>query len=226
MSGWTASAESAVAANVLLARDEASSDGEHLVQRYAARTSAMKKSAPSAPPEPHHPLSEVAQHNIRTVAALERDEARRRTSSERVSDNLIGVMGSLAFVITHLVIFVVWFVWNSAWIPGLPVFDPFPFGILTLIVSTEGVLLAIFVLINQNRMSREADHRAHLDLQVGLLTEAEATKTLSLLQDLARHLNFEIREDQQELDKLMEPTDLPELAQGLREKLNEEGVEK
>jgi uncharacterized membrane protein len=185
--------------------------------------SKRSRSSSSKPPERRRPLSEVAQHNIRTVAALERDEAGRRTSSERVSDSLIGVMGTLAFVIAHLVIFVVWFVWNSAWIPGLPIFDPFPFGILTLIVSTEGVLLAIFVLINQNRMSREADHRAHLDLQVGLLAEAEATKTLSLLQDLARHLDFPIREDEQELERLMEPTDLPELAQGLREKLGEEG---
>jgi uncharacterized membrane protein len=123
------------------------------------------------------------------------------------------------------VIFLIWFVWNSGWFPWVPPFDPFPFGILTLVVSTEGVLLAIFVLINQNRMSREADHRAHLDLQVGLLAEAEATKTLSLLQDLARHLEFEIHEDQQELEKLMEPTDLPKLSQGLREKLSEEGLE-
>jgi uncharacterized membrane protein len=186
----------------------------------------MKDSSPAPQPEPRRPLSEVAQQNIRTVAALERDEARRRTASERVSDSLIGVMGSLAFVVAHMMMFLGWFLWNSGWVAGLAPFDPFPFGILTLVVSTEGVLLAIFVLINQNRMSREADHRAHLDLQVGLLTEAEATKTLSLLQDLARHLNFEIREDERELEKLMEPTDLPELAQGLREKLDEEKLER
>lgn len=185
----------------------------------------MKDADSPARPEPHRPLSEVAEHNIRTVAALERDEAGRRSASERTSDALISVMGSLSFVVAHVVIFSIWFVWNSGWISALPPFDPFPFGILTLVVSTEGVLLAIFVLINQNRMSREADHRAHLDLQVGLLTEAEATKTLSLLQDLARHLNFEIREDEQELEKLMEPTELPVLAQGLREELGAEGLE-
>jgi uncharacterized membrane protein len=184
-------------------------------------------SGPSAPDssEQSRPLSEVARQNIRTVAALERDEARRRSASERVSDSLIGVMGSLGFVMAHVVIFLAWFVWNSGWIPGLLVFDPFPFGILTLVVSTEGVLLAIFVLINQNRMSREADHRAHLDLQVGLLTEAEATKTLSIVRELARHFDIDSHEDQQELERLMEPTDLPELAQGLREKLGKEGLE-
>lgn len=184
----------------------------------------MAKRSSSRSTEPQ--LSEVARQNIRTVAELERDEARRRSASERVSDSLISVMGSLGFVIAHVVIFLIWFVWNSQWIAGLPPFDPFPFGILTLVVSTEGVLLAIFVLINQNRMSREADHRAHLDLQVGLLAEAEATKTLALLQDLARHLDFEIREDEAELEKLMEPTDLPKLAEGLREKLGEQGIEK
>ncbi|HLT34834.1 MAG TPA: DUF1003 domain-containing protein [Enhygromyxa sp.] len=177
----------------------------------------MSSSAPSSAPEP--PLSKLAQENIRTVAALEREAARRRTSSERVSDSMIRVMGSLGFVIVHVVIFAAWFLINSSLIPALSPFDPFPFGILTLVVSTEGVLLAIFVLINQNRMSREADHRAHLDLQISLLAEAEATKTLSLLQGLARFLGHDLRPDEQDIEVLVEPTNLPELAQGLRDNL-------
>ena len=63
-------------------------------------------------------------------------------------------------------------------IAALPPFDPFPFGILTLIVSTEGVLLAIIILISQNRMIRQADRRAHLDLQINLLAEQEASLIL------------------------------------------------
>lgn len=181
----------------------------------------MSSSESSSASGPDHALSSVAQDNIRTVAALEREAARRRSRSERVSDSMIRVMGSLGFVIAHVAIFLAWFLVNSNWIPGLPPFDPFPFGILTLIVSTEGVLLAIFVLINQNRMSREADHRAHLDLQVSLLAEAEATKTLSLVQDLARFLGYPLRREDQEIEVLVEPTNLPELAQGLRDNLED-----
>jgi uncharacterized membrane protein len=50
-------------------------------------------------------------------------------------------------------------------------FDPFPFGILTLLLAAESVFLTIFVLISQNRMAREAERRSHLDLQVGMLAE-------------------------------------------------------
>jgi uncharacterized membrane protein len=178
-----------------------------------------------AAPEPNRPLSKAAENNIRTIVQLERDEANRRSRSERVSDSLLGVMGSMAFVVTHLVIFVLWSVWNSGWIPGLVVFDPFPFGILTLGVSAEGVLLAIFVLVNQNRMSREADHRAHLDLQISLLAEAEATETLALLRDVARSLGHEMRQDEEKLG-LVEPTNVPELAEGLREKLEDSRLER
>jgi len=54
-------------------------------------------------------------------------------------------------------------------------FDPFPFGILALVISSESVVLTIFVLISQNRMARQAEKRSHLDLQVGMLAEQELT---------------------------------------------------
>ena len=56
-----------------------------------------------------------------------------------------------------------WIAINIGIISGLTPFDPFPFGLLTLIVSTEGVLLALIILISQNRMIRQADRRSHLD---------------------------------------------------------------
>jgi len=59
-----------------------------------------------------------------------------------------------------------WIAANLNLIPGVRAFDPFPFGILALFVSSESVFLTIFVLISQNRMSRQAERRAHLDLQV------------------------------------------------------------
>jgi hypothetical protein len=49
-------------------------------------------------------------------------------------------------------------------IPGLRAFDPFPFGVLALVVSSESVFLTIFVLISQGRMARQSERRSHLDL--------------------------------------------------------------
>jgi uncharacterized membrane protein len=62
-----------------------------------------------------------------------------------------------------------------------PPFDPFPYGLLTMVVSLEAIFLATFVLISQNRLSAEAEHRAGLDLHIGLLTEHELTRVLQML---------------------------------------------
>ena len=62
-----------------------------------------------------------------------------------------------------------WIAINIGIISGLTPFDPFPFGLLTLIVSTEGVLLALIILISQNRMIRQADRRSHLVFFTDLL---------------------------------------------------------
>ena len=78
------------------------------------------------------------------------------------------------------------------------IFDPFPYGLLTMIVSLEAIFLSTFVLISQNRLSAESDRRADLDLQIGLLTEHELTRVLQMLdaiQDklgVADHKNSEL----------------------------------
>lgn len=179
----------------------------------------LNEDRPIGRPDPHGPPSTVAQENIRTVARLERQAVEQRSLSERSSEVLTRVMGSMGFVLFQVALFAAWFSINLGLLPFLEPFDPFPFGVLTLIVSAEGVFLAIFVLISQNRMSREANHRAHLDLQVSMLAEAEATKTLALLQDLSRHLGCEPRISDEELEKLAQPTDLPALAQELKHNL-------
>jgi uncharacterized membrane protein len=127
-----------------------------------------------------------ARESIEEVVALEQQALRERKPGERISDSLTGFIGRLSFVIAHVVLLLAWFVVNSGLVPGVRPFDPFPFGVLTLIVSTEGVLFTLLVLISQNRMSRQADLRAHLTLQVGLLAEKEATRTREILESAAR----------------------------------------
>jgi uncharacterized membrane protein len=93
---------------------------------------------------------------------------------------------------------------------GFKPFDPFPFGLLTMIVSLEAIFLATFVLISQNRLSAEADRRADLDLQMGLLTEHELTRVLKMLDEIQDKLGIDNDADQelQDLEKNVHPEDV------------------
>jgi uncharacterized membrane protein len=166
--------------------------------------------------------TESAQQNIRTIARLEQETMERRALSERIGDAFTRVMGSLGFVVAHVIGFAVWFLTNLRLIPGIEPFDPFPFGILTLIVSAEGVFLAIFVLLSQNRMSRLSSQRAHLNLQISLLAEQETTKLLQHLQWISRHLGIEESTRDQAVERLSQETHLETLAEELQKTLPKE----
>ena len=84
-------------------------------------------------------------------------------------------------------------------------FDPYPYGLLTTVVSLEAIFLSTFVMISQNRLSEEADRRGELDLHIGLLTEAELTRVLKMLHAIQDKLGIE-GDDQQELADLEMPT--------------------
>jgi uncharacterized membrane protein len=163
--------------------------------------------------------SESAQRNIETIVRLEQEALRKRSASERVSDRFVRFMGSMTFVVLHLALFLLWFGINSGLIPGIRPFDPFPFGILTLIVSAEGVLLAIFVLVSQNSMTRQANQRDHLNLQISLLAEQETTKVLQRLQQIADAVGVRETEADQEAERLSQQTHLETLAEEIEKSL-------
>ncbi len=158
--------------------------------------------------------------SIEEVASLEKEALRERTLGERISDALVRFMGRLSFVVAHLFVFALWFLVNSGALPGVRPFDPFPFGILTLVVSAEGVLFTLLVLISQNRMARQADLRAHITLQLGLLDRKRGKRTLDILESLRERLGLAAPEES-EAD-LVKSTDVPTLARELKERLPDE----
>ena len=107
-------------------------------------------------------------------------------------------------------------------IPGLKAFDPFPFGVLALVVSSESVFLTVFVLISQSRMARQSERRSYLDLQVGMLSEQELTTILQMLQRLCQHVGVNVESSKQEVQAFSKTTDVHKLASELRDKLPEE----
>src|SRR3982750_315646 len=128
--------------------------------------------------------------NIRAIIDLEHKALAASSWSARVSDAISRFAGSLWFVLCHLTVFVAWAAWNAA-APEHLRFDPYPYGLLTFIVSLEGVLIATFVLITQNRMAAQSDRRDHLNLQVDLLAEQEMTLMLRMLRRISERLDIE-----------------------------------
>ena len=142
----------------------------------------------------------------------------RRTRTERDSDAIVKFIGSVKFLVLHGILVSVWVILNLNLLPVKP-FDPFPFGILALIVASESVFLTIWVLISQNRMARQAERRSHLDLQVGMLAEQELTTMLQMLQKLCQHAGVDVESANLQVQGFSENTDVGKLASELEEKL-------
>ena len=162
------------------------------------------------------------QGNIEAIARMEHDAVSRRTPTERVSNLITKLVGSMGFLLAQVVFIAGWTLINLHLIPGIRAFDPFPFGVLALVVASEGVFLTIFVLISQNRMARQSERRSHLDLQVGMLSEQELTTVLQMLQKLCQHMGVNVDSSKQEVQSFSETTDVHKLASELQEKLPEE----
>ncbi len=98
--------------------------------------------------------------------------------------------GSIAFLMLNAAFFGVWLVLNA--IPNLA-FDPYPFGLLTMIVSLEAIFLSIFVLVSQNRQADKDRIRNELDYEVNLKAEL-GVSTLLLKTDQVSNSLGDIQE--------------------------------
>jgi uncharacterized membrane protein len=169
-------------------------------------------------PDPQHA---TARKNVAAICQIEEDALRARTLGERLGDTIARHAGRVWFIAVHAVWFGIWIMANTDLLP-VRAFDPFPFQFLTLVVSLEAIFLSLFILMSQNRAQRQADARAHLDLQINLLAEQEATKMLQLLQRLCIHHGVAPADDP-ELQYLQNPTEPSELLDDLKKGLPENG---
>ena len=165
--------------------------------------------------------SSAFRHNIEAVARLQENFDRNRSLGDWAAVEIGGFTGSFAFVVVHAIIFGAWILINIGWVPFIRKFDPFPFLLLSAVVSLEAIFLSTFVLMKQNRMSRREELRAHLDLQINLLVEREMTLVLQLLQRISTRLG--VNPSTEELAELTEETSVEALANELQEKLPESG---
>jgi uncharacterized membrane protein len=154
-------------------------------------------------------LPSSVSENIGTIADFYARHEEHVTTTQRVVEKVALFLGSPGYVVGNIVFIAFWILGNiTATDLHFKTFDPPPFPLLQGLVTLNAFIISTTVLIRQNRMSRLADHHAHLDLQVNLLTEEKTSKIIELLGALRRDLpnvSDKVDKEAQELAKPADP---------------------
>ncbi|MER5689763.1 DUF1003 domain-containing protein [Streptomyces sp. NPDC002205] len=97
--------------------------------------------------------------------------ARMRGTQDRIADAITAFAGTMQFVYIHAAWFTVWIAFNEGLFGHSAVWDPYPFGLLTMIVSLEAIFLSTFVMVSQNRQAMRENVRADLDFETNIRSE-------------------------------------------------------
>lgn len=112
----------------------------------------------------------LLRHTASRNATVEEED--RRTFIMKIADWIADFSGSMPFLGLHVLFFFVWIILNVHLLP-FGDFDPFPFGLLTMVVSLEAIILSVFVLLSQNRQAERDRVRNQIEYEVNLKAELE-----------------------------------------------------
>ena len=141
---------------------------------------------------------DVAQGHLRSFTRNENEVLDRlRTGQDEVTDKITSFAGSMHFVYIHAAWFGLWIAINAGLFGAALVFDKFPYGLLTMIVSLEAIFLSTFVMISQNRQAARADLRAELDFETNLRSEIWSV-------EIGRQIGLSPREVEQRVQRIIE----------------------
>lgn len=165
-------------------------------------------------------VSSIIDRNIRMMIRQRAKAARKRGTQDKIADVITSFSGNMIFVYVHIIWFTIWIALNTGNF-GIQPFDPYPYGLLTMIVSLEAIFLSTFVLISQNRTSQEVDQRADLDMHIDMLAEHEMTRALQMLDAIQRKLGIETSGDEElaDMEKVVNPEDVLAEIDRLQEKI-------
>jgi CRP/FNR family transcriptional regulator, cyclic AMP receptor protein len=130
------------------------------------------------------------------------------TRLQKIADWLAWFSGSMPFLMVHTIWFLIWIPLNTPLLgplffkpdaDGKYGFDPFPFGLLTMIVSLEAIFLACFVLISQNRQAQKDKVRSDVEYDVNIKAELEVAE----LHQKTDHMHEEMMRRFSTLEKLL-----------------------
>lgn len=166
-------------------------------------------------PEHHH-----KSHSI--IKSFEAEALRKRPIVVKIADFLTSYFGTVSFLVANVLLYGSWVYINLGKVPGVAIFDPYPFSLMNSFVSIEAIFLTVIVLMSQNRESQRDVLRNELGLQVELISEKEITKILQLLKAfLAEQKKFK---PDHELEDMTQEMDAGYIERKLEEQLeNHEG---
>lgn len=127
-------------------------------------------------------------------------EDRNPPFTSRIADKVAGFAGSWKFILSFAVIMVCWIIINL-YLLSRP-FDPFPFILLNLILSTVAAIQAPIIIMSQNRKEEKDRQRAVNDYLINLKSEIEVRnlhRKFDLLMTEQMKTLFEIQQAQMDM---------------------------
>lgn len=164
------------------------------------------------------PQTDKISRRRRIIRSFEAKALGHRKLTEKVADQATSMFGSFTFGVLHIYWFALWIAINTGLFVWVVPFDPFPFGLLTMIVSLEAIFLSILVLLSQNRAGQVASLREELHLQVDLIAEEEITKVLELLSEIREKVG--IKRDDPELTRMLQRIDTSYIESSLQRQVD------
>jgi uncharacterized membrane protein len=134
----------------------------------------------------------------------------KRSRTERIADNVTRFIGTVPFLVFHIILVIVWLAANLGVLP-VGRFDPYPFNFLDILLALEQTFLAIFIIMSQNRSSEIADLRNEIDLQINMLAEEEISKAIWMLHLIGEKLGIEEIVNDPELPMMEQSLDHTEI---------------
>ena len=172
--------------------------------------------------DPHPELPSSVSENIGTIADFYARHEEHVTATQRIVEKVALFLGGPVYVAGSIVFILCWIAVNiTATDLHFKTFDPAPFSMLQGIVSFNAFVISTTVLIRQNRMSRLADHHAHLDLQVNLLTEEKTSKIIEMLEAMRREPPGGQGRHDTEAEELAKPADPKAVLEAIEEEDDE-----
>lgn len=141
------------------------------------------------------PVAQKSAERRNTIRSFKAKANNKRSVSDKFADLLTASFGTVLFLVLNMLFFLGWILWNTGNIPNIAPIDPFPFGLLTMVVSLEAIFLAIIVLISQNREARIAELREEVELYINRYSEDEITKVMYLVTLLLEKNGIDVSKD-------------------------------
>jgi uncharacterized membrane protein len=173
-------------------------------------------------PNAESPLPSSVGENIGTISEFYARHEQHVSATQRVVEKVALFLGSPGYVAANILFIVFWVAGNLL----APDFDwdrideP-PFFWLQGVIGLNAFIISTTVLIRQNRMSALADHHAHLDLQVNLLTEEKVSKIIEMLEALRQDLPGARKGADAEAEEMAKPADPEAVLQAIERKKDE-----